>query len=50
MLTREQVLDRWPYINDHDLKGALWIPGDIIVNAQELTKLLAQLAMEKGDI
>lgn len=50
MLSKEEVLSRWPYINDEDLEGAIWIPDDIIVDTKKITALLAKLSMKQGEI
>ena len=48
LLSKDEVIDKYPYISSEDLKGAIWIPEDITVNSREITKLLSQLAQQNG--
>ena len=48
MLSREEVIKKYPYINSNELTGAIWIPDDIMVNSREMNKLLSQLAQQNG--
>lgn len=48
MLSKKEVMEKYSYINDDDLMGALWIPDDIIVNTREITMLLRRLAQQNG--
>lgn len=42
------VTEKYPFLNDQDLKGALWIPDDGIIDTVEMLNLLARLFTNKG--
>lgn len=48
MLTKDEVMDKFPYINGEDLTGAIWIPEDIFVNTREITRLMSKLSQDNG--
>lgn len=48
LLSKERVTEKYPYINQEGLEGALYIPHDIIVDTPKITHILAELAQQNG--
>ncbi|GAB1607286.1 pyruvate dehydrogenase phosphatase regulatory subunit, mitochondrial-like [Argonauta hians] len=48
IITAKEVKDKCPEIRHEDLEGALWVPGDGVVNPTDLLMVFAKLAKEKG--
>ncbi len=48
VLTPQQLVDRYPLIETHDLVGALWDPLDGDIDPSQVTQALARAARAKG--
>ena len=48
ILTPEQVKERYPFIETHDIKGALYDPNDGDIDPAQLTQALAKGARDMG--
>ena len=47
-LCREQLAERFPYVNSEDLRGAYFVPGNGQVNPVDVTNALARGAKNRG--
>lgn len=50
MLSAEELSNKYPYINNSDLYGGIWIPEDIIVNTKEITQLMRKISQQNGEM
>lgn len=48
LLTAQQLLERYPLVETHGLRGALWDPEDGDIDPAQLTQALAQAARRLG--
>ncbi len=49
-ISREQITSFWPRVSTHGLRGALFYPGDAIVNPREVMTALAEACRGRGAI
>ena len=48
MLTPQEIKDRCPFVEVHDIRGGLWDPGDGDIDPSQVTQALARGAREGG--
>lgn len=48
LLTKNEILDKHPYLNVSDLEGGVWIPEDSVADAAAICTALIDLAKKNG--